>query len=156
MAQIHYICDYVLLRAETAEASMNLLKLQKLLYYVQAWHIAFESKPLFDGRFQAWVHGPVNRAIYDRFSASKSLYSTVGMESVTAGFDSNSLADEERFHIDTVLESYLKFTGTQLEELTHREDPWIEARKGYEDFERCEVEISEETMGRFYAARLNG
>jgi hypothetical protein len=44
---------------------------------VQAWHLAFYQKPLFDGKFQAWIHGPVNREIYDRFKENKLLYSTV-------------------------------------------------------------------------------
>ena len=47
--------------------SMNQRKLQKLCYYAQAWHYALCGTPLFDADFEAWVHGPVNRDIWNYF-----------------------------------------------------------------------------------------
>jgi len=47
--------------------NLSHLKLQKLLYYIQSWHLVFFDKKLFDDDFQAWVHGPVSRKIYDTF-----------------------------------------------------------------------------------------
>ena len=44
---------------------MSHLKLQKLLFYCQAYHLAYFKEPLFDEDFEAWVHGPVCRIIYD-------------------------------------------------------------------------------------------
>ena len=148
------VCDYIIHRVCAAGGALNELKLQKLMYYVQAWNLAFNGKPLFDGRFQAWVHGPVNRELYDRFGATKSLYSQITSDDISADFQTTLLPDEARQHIDSVLETYAGFTGTQLEELTHREEPWIAARRGYRDSERCEVEIDEELMRSFYGARL--
>ena len=57
-------------------------------------------------------------------------------------------------HLNDVLEAYAQFRGSQLEALTHSEEPWKEARQGYRPSERCEREISETTMQRYYAARL--
>ena len=151
---INEACDYIIVKVKEAGADLNLLKLQKLLYYTQAWHLAFYGKPLFDGKFQAWVHGPVNREIYDRFARTKSLYSEIALEDVAKDFDFNVLPDTKQSHIDDVLEAYAKYRGSQLEEMSHREEPWLEARKGYRTSERCENEISEETMRRYYAQRV--
>ena len=74
---INDVCDYIILQLSEAGEYLNNLKLHKLLYYVQAWHLAFYGERLFDGGFQAWIHGPVNREIYDRFKETKSLYSEV-------------------------------------------------------------------------------
>lgn len=148
------VCDYIIHRVRRANAGLSLLKLQKLLYYVQAWHLAFYGRPLFEGRFQAWVHGPVNREIYDRFASTKSLYSEVGHEDLLDGFSPEALDPGARNHIDSVLEVYAGHTGTQLEDMTHSEAPWIEARQGYRPADRCEEYISEETMANYYRARL--
>ena len=153
-ANLHDVCDYVILRVCNGGGEMNEIKLQKLLYYTQAWHLAFYACPLFEGRFQAWVHGPVSRTIYDRFGATKSLYSSVTLDDLRGSFQCEALSTEHRSHIDSVLEAYAGYTGTQLEEMTHQEEPWISARKGHREAQRCEVEIDEKVMQQFYAQRL--
>lgn len=148
--QLHDACDYIILKVRSADAGLSLLKLHKLLYYAQAWHLAFYGKPLFDGRFQAWVHGPVNRELYDRFRDTKSLYSDVTFTDIREGFNPDSLQPDERGHVDSVLETYAKYSGVQLEAMTHREEPWIRAREGYQPSERCSVEIDEGVMARYH------
>lgn len=58
MQNLHAVCDYIICRVRMAEAGLNHLKLQKLMFYVQAWNLAFYGETLFCGKFQAWVHGP--------------------------------------------------------------------------------------------------
>ena len=55
---VHKITDLIASKFVVGGA-LSVLKLQKLLYYVEAWHVAFFNKMLFDDEFQAWVHGPV-------------------------------------------------------------------------------------------------
>ena len=141
---VNVVCDYVTVRLNEAGAPPSVLKLHKLLYYVQAWHLAFFGRPLFASSFQAWVHGPVSRPIYDRFKDNKSMYSRVLTDDIKPSFDLDSMPKAARRHVDTVLESYAEYTDTQLEELTHREKPWKDARKGYAPSDRCEVNIKNE------------
>ena len=147
-------CDYIILKVTEAHEHLNNIKLQKLMYYVQAWHLAFHSRPLFGGKFQAWIHGPVSRELYDRFVPGKSLYSSVGREDMRAEFRDDAISPNERAHIDAVLEVYAPMTDSQLESMTHEEDPWLEARNGYAPSQRCEVELNEATMKNYYAARI--
>lgn len=151
---LHDACDYIITKVCEGGVELNALKLQKLLYYSQAWHLAFEKKPLFEGKFQAWVHGPVSREIYDRFASSKSLYSSINLDDRNPNFDLSSLSDDDKNCIDNVLEVYAGYSGTQLEDMTHREKPWIEARKGYPASARCEVEVKEDTMRQYYGSLL--
>lgn len=156
MATIHDIADYVISRLAPAGAPLNQLKLQKLLYYIQAWHLANTGNPIVPGRFQAWIHGPVSREVFDRFRASKLLYSPMLPSDVRPEFNSEvALSDAERGFINEVLEAYGHLSGSQLESMTHNEEPWIEARRGYSPDARCEVEISESTMQRFYSSRIS-
>lgn len=154
MANINQVCDYIILMCCTGGEQLNLLKLQKLLYYVQAWHLAFKRTPLFEGKFQAWVHGPVNREIYDRFSREKTLYSPVDASNLTSNFDPSSIVEEDRLFIDNVLEVYAPFTGSALEAQAHGEEPWIQARGSCRPSERCERELDENVMAAYYRKRL--
>lgn len=154
LADIHAVCDYLILSACEAGETLSNLKLQKLLYYSQAWHLAIREEPLFSGKFQAWIHGPVNRVIYDRFFATKSLYSPILPSDVINTNPVAALSDSQKTLIDSVLEVYMPFTGTQLEEMTHGEAPWINARKGFSASQRCEKEIDEDSMKEFYSKQL--
>ena len=154
MATIDDACDYIISKTAEEGHGLSLLKLQKLLYYCQAWHLAFGRGPLFPGKFQAWVHGPVNRMIYDRFRSSKHLYSPVSRADIQEDFSYERMKAEERAHIDAVLEVYARFTGDQLEAMTHQEEPWIAARGPISLHERCENDIDEALMQRFYGGRL--
>ncbi|GLQ25114.1 hypothetical protein GCM10007853_29880 [Algimonas ampicilliniresistens] len=155
MYDVDDICDYVIARLRAAGVHINLLKLHKLLYYVQAWALAYDNEPMFDEDFQAWVHGPVSRRIFDRFKESKSLYSSVGVQDIREGFDAGSLREATVNNINSVLDVYGGFSGDQLEQLTHEEQPWLEARANLSPTERSTEVISQETMGSFYRARLS-
>ena len=156
MLDINQVCDYIIFRLKSEdEAQLSHLKLQKLLYYVQSWNLAFYSKPLFSGKFQAWIHGPVNRVIYDRFKDSKFIYSPINLSDIINPNITELISHENKSHIDVVLEVYAPFTDTDLEIKTHEEEPWLEARNGYVASERCEVELNENTMHRYYNARLH-
>lgn len=152
MATINDVCDYIIIKLEAAGDFPSVLKLQKLLYYVQAWHLAINKEPLFQGKFQAWIHGPVNREIYDRFSGSKMMYSSVSNSDCNGGQD--RLTEDERIAVDDVLDVYAKYSGSQLEEMTHKEDPWLNARGGVSPSQRCETEISEDDMRTYYGSRI--
>jgi uncharacterized phage-associated protein len=146
--------DYIILKLTEAGEELNHLKLHKLLYYAQAWYLAFYGKKLFDENFQAWIHGPISRTLYDRFALTKSLYSDIERDDISTEFELNSLSEQDRNHLDTILETYAKFSGVQLEEMAHQERPWIDARKGYRSSQRCEETINSEVMKEYYAARL--
>jgi len=155
MAKITDVSDYIIFRLNSdGESDLNTLKLQKLLYYVQAWHLAFYRTPMFEGTFQAWVHGPVNRTIYDLYKDQKFMFSAITKNDIISSDFEKNLTKKEKLHINSVLDVYAKYTPTQLEYLTHREDPWIEARNGVPQYQRSENVINEMTMKKYYKARL--
>ncbi|SIT17928.1 Panacea domain-containing protein [Paracoccus saliphilus] len=154
VSNIHDVTDYIIGRFADDPGSLNVLKLQKLLYYVQAWHLAFGAGVLFIGGFQAWVHGPANREIYDRFKTTHTMFSDVNRDHIQPTFRDENLSKGARRHIDEVLEAYGELSGIQLEHMTHDERPWIEARGALRSFERCETVIKESSMERFYRELL--
>jgi uncharacterized phage-associated protein len=153
MATLNDVTDYIIMKMSEGRP-LNVLKLHKLVYYVQAWNLAFKHRRLFEGNFQAWVHGPVSRTLYDRYS-EKSMYSLVSVSDIAVGFSPDRLTEDERAHIDAVLEVYGDLAGYQLEDMTHREDPWLEARGSLPATARSEAVISDQTMARYYGQRVN-
>ena len=127
-----------------SKESMTHKKLQKLCYYAQAWTYALKDFRLEDTDFQAWVHGPVAPILYEKFKS-------FGYDSIKlVGSYNCHIEDNDLDILEDVWKTYGDKTGNALEVLTHRELPWIEARRGYADDERCTVVILPETMKCYY------
>jgi uncharacterized phage-associated protein len=120
-------------------------KLQKLCYYAVAWSYALAHRPLCQrDEFQAWVHGPVNLILYEKYKAFG--YVPIPQTNPWDVFD-NLSSDV----LDFVWVTYKHLTPDQLENLTHAEPPWQIARNGLEYHERSEKIIDPEDMKIYYA-----
>ncbi|TAK73020.1 MAG: DUF4065 domain-containing protein [Gammaproteobacteria bacterium] len=136
------VADYILQKHGT----MSAMKLQKLVYYAQAWHLVWEDKELFAEEIQAWASGPVVPDLYNRHHGSFSL---------SPGFfkgDISCLTDKSKDVIDRVLKFYGNKDAQWLSDLTHLEEPWKNARIGLTDGERGSSVISAESMAEYYSS----
>jgi uncharacterized phage-associated protein len=141
MVSANDVAQYMLSRQ-----SMSAMKLQKLVYYAQAWHLAQTGEPLFGEAIEAWANGPVVRKLYDRHRGQFSL------SSWPAG-DEGALSGAQRATVDMVLDTYGSKDAQWLSEETHAEEPWQAARLGVPDGVRSSALIDAGIMRRFYAAR---
>ncbi|MCC4909098.1 Panacea domain-containing protein [Microbacterium sp. cx-59] len=116
------------------------MKLQKLVYYVQAWHLAWTGRPAFEGPFEAWPNGPVNREVYR-------------VNRYVHAFPENDLPDELREIVDSVVEHYGSRDYRELVELTHLDEPWLEAREGLEPNDESQTQLRPGTMLDFYVSK---
>jgi len=124
------------------------LKLQRLLYYAQAWHLALYGKPLFADTFQAWPNGPIQPDVYAAYLE----FGELPIESANASW---LVPDAVLSHIADVLKAYGHMPAYNLERLACSEEPWKAAREGKLPDESSTSEISHEIMKTFYRARLN-
>ena len=152
---VNIVADYIIYRLNSDEkVSLINLKLQKLLYYVQAWSLGIEKERFVDCTFEAWIHGPVCRQLYDRFKASKSLYSNISLDDIELSEKVlDAISDEDKEFVDYILDNYGGFTGIELENMTHREMPWQNARRGLSPMQASSNEISEDDMRRYYGEK---
>ncbi len=126
------------------QSSMTHKKLQKLCYYAEAWHQAlYNSSLIQDCRFEAWVHGPVCPELYDK-------YKDYGWAEIKKMEDKIELDPETEEFLEIVYATYGEFSGHQLENITHNESPWMEARKGLEEYQPSNKVINPETMRTYY------
>lgn len=124
---------------------MTTMKLQKLCYYTQAWHLASFQRPLFRADFAAWDNGPVARELYD---LHRGKYSVTAKE--VCGRD--SLSSDTQDFIDSIVGAYIKFSGDELSSITHMEDPWKKAMEESQRTGFANALISKSSMQNFYAS----
>lgn len=131
MARAKHVASFLLSISKPGTSwSITPLKLQKLLYYCQGWHMAFnDGAPLFVEDLEAWDHGPVVRDIYFKYKNYR--YLTIPPSEVLENEDGNFLLNDNEVEIiNSVWENYGQYDGKYLEELTHQESPWLETPKG--------------------------
>lgn len=143
MASAHDVARYILKQ----RGEMSAIKLQKLVYYSQAWHLVWEDEPLFNERIEAWSNGPV---VPDLYRVHRGNFS---VRSWPKGHVTN-LTKGQRGSVDAVLKHYGPKSAFWLSELTHKEAPWREARKGLQPGTRSQREITPEAMAEYYGSLI--
>lgn len=138
------VAKYFIWKASTEGKKITNKKLQKLLYYAQAWYLALKDKPLFKEDIQAWVHGPAIVSIYNK-------YRSFGYKYIIEDIDPKDL---ESLTKDDLLEEvwkvYGKLDAEYLETLTHNESPWQNAREGLNAADASTNVISHKDMREYY------
>ena len=148
MASIFDVAQYI----RECTGPITTLKLQKLVYYSQAWHLVWEENPLFDDRIEAWANGPVAPSLYSKHQGMFKI------DAASLGLgDSSNLAPNEKESIDEIVSFYANKTAEYLVLLTHAEAPWKEARKRAQAHpgERCTEEITLADMLEYYSGLLD-
>lgn len=147
MASVCDVAAYIL----RAEGPMTAMKLQKLCYYSYGYHLAWEGVPLFRERFQAWANGPVSPALYRLHRGEFQL----GNGDIPG--DPATLSTGERESVDLVLEAYADLTAHQLSVMTHRERPWLAARRraGVAPLERSTAQIHDDDVYEYFDALIS-
>lgn len=136
------VADYILGRL----GPMSALKLQKLVYYSQAWTLAWTDDELFPEEIEAWANGPVVPSLYRKHR---------GCFRVQEGFfhgDPSHLSQDQRENIKKVLAFYGPKDPQWLSDLTHLEAPWKDARRGMHSTERGNRIITKQEMQEYYAS----
>ena len=139
------LADFLLVESRDRGEVLTNLKLQKLLYYSQAWRLALTNEPLVVEDFQAWVHGPVLPSQYHRFSNFK--WRPLEVESTRPDF-----AEDVRQHLIEIVDVFGSETAVALELMTHREKPWLDARGGLPLDAISDAVIPKASMAEFYRA----
>jgi uncharacterized phage-associated protein len=122
---------------------MTTMKLQKLVYFCQAWHLARQHEPLFPEQIEAWRQGPVVRDLFDLHRQTRRVASW-------RWGDTNNLSPDARKTITWVEQRYGRFSAERLSVMTHNDAPWRVARGVLPDDEPCDATISFEQMAYYY------
>lgn len=148
MATVHDVARYILdeLAPDQFGERVTAWKLQKLVYYCQAWSLVWDEAPIFSESIEAWADGPVCPALYHQHRGRLRLFA--------GDIEGNpeALTKDQRDTIDAVLKHYGEKTGRYLSDLAHMERPWQEARGNLPAGARSNAEITHEDMAEYYGS----
>lgn len=125
------------------------LALQKLLYYIQGIYMVLFDKEFFEEDCQAWVHGPVYKDVYEVFKSFK--YNPIEdprFSMIQNRFD--ELSEDGKKVIDLIIESFGMYSAKTLEQITHKEFPWKDAREDYLPDEPSSMPISKSVIKNYF------
>ena len=133
------VARYLLsLTDEDAGDLMSNLKLQKLVYYTQGFHLAIFDEPLFPEDIMAWTHGPVVPSLYREYRQFGA-----GAIPVPGDLDDEIYDEQTKQFLNEVYSVYGQFSAWKLRNMTHEEPPWKEASESKEP-------ISHATMKEYF------
>ena len=132
------IYRYVINYSDSKLNGISNLKLQKVLYFIQAYYLVKIGRPCFPDKIEAWNFGPVIPRVYNEFKQ----YGAMAINYITRYieydknnlwsaeyklFNSNIIAKEDKNYIEFVVNMFSKYSATELVELTQNQMPWKEA-----------------------------
>ena len=140
-ASVHDVAAFILQNTGAIPA----MKLQKLVYYAQAWSLVWDERPMFPEQIEAWANGPVVRELYEAHRGS--FYVETEPKGNAANLDAVA-----RETVEAVLNMYADKTSYWLSNLTHQEDPWRNARVGLRPGEKGHRVITLAAMHEYYSS----
>lgn len=153
------IAEYIVSFSHSKGDPLTNKKLQKLLYYVEAWNLVYFGQ-IVDENFEAWVHGPVVPYVYGNFK--KFVYSPIEMNygGVTASVFNSTIAEkigitgQIKDLTDQVIYKYGALSSFELEMLSHSEQPWLVARGDLPPTVQSNAIIDRELMKSYYSSLI--
>ncbi|MBQ6769735.1 MAG: DUF4065 domain-containing protein [Bacteroidales bacterium] len=142
---VEQIANQLLINAADSGELMTNMKLQKMLYYQQGFHLAYFDTPLFNDDIEAWMYGPVVPSMYEKYKE----FGRNGIEpdrSIDFSFDER----KEQALFEEVCKVYGAFSAIGLMNMTHDEMPWKTTPVG----EGTGHVISKDKMRLFFKERL--
>ena len=142
-ASAHDVAAYILEKC----GKMTAMKLQKMVYYAQAWSLVWDERPLFTERIEAWANGPVIPKLY---------YKHQGVFEVSTWDtgEPGNLDNDAKDTVEAIVSHYGAMKAQELSDLTHSEQPWLNARVGLTAGERGSKEITHAAMAEYYGSLL--
>ncbi|MBW4615554.1 MAG: DUF4065 domain-containing protein [Desmonostoc vinosum HA7617-LM4] len=140
------IADYFIWLANETGSFISNLKLQKLVYYAQAWYVALYDIPLFAEDFEAWIHGPVIPDLYQK-------YKHFGWQPILEDAKPKLPQNIQEF-LGEVAQEYFACDAYELEKMTHAEAPWNLARGNIPADAPCNAVIKKEWIKEYYGSRV--
>lgn len=124
MYSAYDVAHYIIQKFNEMNKAISNLKLQKVLYFIQAEFLVDINKPCFFEEIEAWDFGPVVPTVYRKYK----IYGSANIP-----FNSYEkkifFLENDRKRIDEMIEQCSNFSASALVEITHRQSPWIESYK---------------------------
>lgn len=135
------IARYIIERCRKNNKTISNLKLQKILYFVQAEFLVSKNQPCFAEKIEAWDFGPVVPDVYFVYR----MYGSANIPCIGKSRASQLISTRDKELLDGIIDECSRYSASALVEITHNQTPWLEAYKpGYNN------EITTESIKNYF------
>lgn len=135
------VARYIIWYCKQRGYSISNLKLQKILYFVQAEFLVNENRPCFKEEIEAWDFGPVVPEVYHEFK----IFGSADIPKVVCGAADEVILERDQVIINEMVDECGEYSAARLVEITHNQAPWKEAYEKY-----CNNIIRKEAIKRYF------
>ena len=135
------VAKYIIWYCKEKGYSVSNLKLQKILYFVQADFLVTVGSACFDDEIEAWDFGPVVPAVYHEFK----IFGSSDIPRLVCRNAEERILKKDKALINEMIDQCAKYSAAVLVEITHNQAPWSES---YE--KHCNNVIEKETIKRYF------
>ncbi len=117
------VAKYIVKTCNNRGCSITNLRLQKILYFVQAQFISNNNSLCFIEEFECWTYGPVIPSVYSYFR----FFGTLNIEIndfIHGDIENIEFSEEDKMLVDSIISKTKNMSTDQLIEITHLQDPW--------------------------------
>lgn len=120
--EVYEICDYVLEYISKKHGTINVFKLNSLLYIMQASYLHYYNKPLFDEDFEAWMAGPTLPSVWKK-------YKRFGGCSILSKDFQYSIRNEDMAFLNEIIEMFGECSESSLSDMLISQKAYTDAFK---------------------------
>lgn len=117
------IARYIIERCSSTNKTISNLKLQKILYFVQAEFLVSKNQPCFAEEIQAWDFGPVVPEVYYAYR----MFGSANIPCIGKSRVSQMIPPSDKELLNGIIDECAKYSASALVEITHNQTPWIDA-----------------------------
>ncbi len=114
-----YVIDY----SWDNKNTVSNLRVQKILYFVQAEFLVSKNSACFNDEIQAWSLGPVVPSVYHEYK----IFGNSPIPSRGTNGQYYSIDESDKKIIEDIVNQCNEHTTATLVNITHNQTPWIEA-----------------------------
>ncbi len=134
---VNDVARYVINYVNSNNDLISNLKLQKVLYFIQAKFLTEVGYPCFKEEIEAWDFGPVIPSVYHEYKQHGAgyippvkkffVYSDDIFECKYKNYSDDIIDDCDKEVINSTIDECTPYSASQLVNLTHNQTPWQNA-----------------------------
>lgn len=123
MYDVLEVARYIIWYCKRKKYSISNLKLQKILYFVQANFLVSIGEPCFEEEIEAWDFGPVVPEVYHEFK----IFGSADIPKFVCPNADEAILKRDRRLINEIVDQCAQYSASVLVEITHNQAPWCDA-----------------------------
>ncbi len=117
------IARYIIERCKETNRTISNLKLQKILYFVQAEFLVSTNHACFSDPIEAWDFGPVVPNVYFEYR----MFGGTNIPCIGKKRMLHAISTRDQEILNAIIDECSRYSASALVDITHNQSPWKDA-----------------------------